>query len=310
MPAFNVAAYLPAAIESALAQTHADLELLVVDDGSTDETAAIARAYRARDARVRLLRKSNGGIASARNAALGVARGHYFALLDGDDIWDPRYVEAQLAVFRARPDVSIVTGNAVYLGGRLDGQPVHPRPDLRPEPSLAGLLEDEQSVFVMSMFRRVVYDTIGSFDDSMRSNEDYDYWLRAAMAGFRFARNDELLGQYRRRDDSVSASDVRMLRGILTVLAKLRPSLRELPAEGATLERQVHRFELELLAAEARAAIERADFETAATNLDALHARRPGTAVALARLMAHWTPSLLSRAYSLRRARRALGVRL
>ena len=78
----------------------------------------------------------------------------------------------------------------------------------------------------------------------------------------------------------------------------------------AVLERQVHRFEAELLAAQARAAIERSDFETAATNLDALHARRRARSLAMARLMAHWSPALLSRAYGFRRTRRVLGAHL
>jgi glycosyltransferase involved in cell wall biosynthesis len=310
MPAYNVATYIGAAIRSALTQTFRDLELVVVDDGSTDETAAIAADFGLRDDRLRLVRKPNGGLSSARNAALAVAAGEYIALLDGDDLWDRQFLEAQLDVFRSRPDVSIVTGNAFFLGGSNDGEPVRPVPDKRHEPTLAGILADEEAVFIMSVFHRTVYETIGGFDESMRTNEDYDFWLRAAVAGYTFARNDKPLGIYRRRADSLSAGDVRMLRGILYVYAKTRSALQELPVERAILDRQVQRFEIELLAAEARSAIERADFQTAAINLDALHARRPGAAIALARLMVHWTPSLLSRAYGLRRTRHAIGARL
>ena len=310
MPAYNVASYVRAAIDSALKQTFSDLEVVVVDDGSTDDTASIITSCARRDERVRVIRQSNGGISSARNVALRAARGELFALLDADDIWDPWYLYEQLAIFNARPDVSIVTGNAFYLGGPRNGQPAHPFPDARSDITLAALLADEESVFIMSVFRRAVYEAIGGFDESMRSNEDYDYWLRAAVAGFRFARNDRPLGKYRRRDDSLSASDVRMLRGILRVYAKLRPSLRGQPAERAILDRQMQRFEVELLTAEARAAIERADFATAAVTLDALHARRPGATVAVARLMAHWAPALLFRAYNFRRARQTAGARV
>ena len=310
VPAYNVASYVGSTIESALTQTYHDFELLVVDDGSTDETGAIVDAFAARDSRVRVVHQPNGGLSSARNAALRLARGSYIALLDGDDIWDRRFLEAQLATFDLRPDVSVVTGNALFLGGPHDGAPVRPVPDTRPDPTLASILDDEEAVFIMSMFRRSVYEAIGGFDESMRTNEDYDFWLRAAVAGFRFARNDRPLGQYRRRADSLSAGDVRMLRGILYVYAKTRRALDTLPLERAILDRQVQRFEVELLAAEARSAIERADFRTAALNLDALHARRPGAKVALARLLVHWAPSLLSRAYNLRRARHALRARI
>src|SRR5829696_5216274 len=117
MPAYNVAPYIGAALESALAQTFADLEVVVVDDGSTDETAAVVEPFAARDGRVRLLRKPNGGLSSARNHALRHARGDAFALLDSDDLWDPGFLAAQADVLRARPDVAIVTANARYLGG-------------------------------------------------------------------------------------------------------------------------------------------------------------------------------------------------
>jgi glycosyltransferase involved in cell wall biosynthesis len=310
MPAYNVAPYIGAAIESALAQTFRDLEVIVVDDGSTDETATVVSRYVERDPRVRLLQQENGGVSVGRNTALRVARGEFLALLDGDDLWNPEYLDEQLAVFRARPDVSIVTANAFYLGSDLSGQPARPTPDPRPEPTLRNLLEDEECVFIMSIFRRTVYEAIGDFDGSIRSNEDYDYWLRAALAGFRFARNDKPLGHYRRRSDSVSASEVRMLRGVLYVLRKLRPFLTAHPEERDILDRQEHRFEVELLAAEARSALEHSDFDSAAASLDALHAKQPTASVAVARLMAHWAPTLLARAYSLRRTRHALGARL
>src|SRR4029078_5499147 len=147
---------------------------------------------------------------------------------------------------------------------------------------------DEWCVFIMSVFRRKVYTTIGPFDEEMRSNEDYDYLLRAAVAGFAVARNDRPLGHYRVRADSLSASDVRMLRGILHVYRKLRPLIAHRPAEMAILERQISRFETELLAAEARLAIEIADFEAAREHLGALHARRRGPDRGRARLAARF----------------------
>ncbi len=310
VPAYNVAPYVGATIESALAQTFTDLEVIVVDDGSTDETAAVVRRYCDADERVRLIQQPNGGLSAARNAALAASRGLYIALLDGDDSWDPRFLDAQLAVFHSRSDVSIVTGNACFLGGTHSGEPVRPVPDRRQEPTLASIIADENAVFIMSVFHRRVYETIGGFDERMRTNEDYDYWLRAAAAGFRFARNPTPLGTYRRRDDSLSAGDIRMLTGILCVYAKTRPALQDRPVERALLDQQVQHFELELLAAEARAAIAREDFGAAALNLHALHARRPSAWKALARLMVVWTPWLLLRAYNLRKARHAFGARL
>jgi glycosyltransferase involved in cell wall biosynthesis len=303
MPAYNVEPYVGDAIRSALAQTFTDFELVVVDDGSTDGTANVVKDLARQDRRVALVQQANCGLAGARNSAMRAARGEYFALLDSDDLWDQQFLETQVALLESRPEVDIVTGNAWYLGGPNHAQVARPYPDPRPDPSLASIIGDEWSVFIMSVFRRRVYTAIGPFDESMRSNEDYDFWLRAAIAGFTFARNDRPLGHYRVRTDSLSASNVRMLRGILHVYTKLKPEIAGRARELQILERQVMRFEGELLAAEARLAIEIADFKAAQEFLGALHQRRGGVSLGLAHFLSRWAPSMLPRALRLRRSR-------
>jgi glycosyltransferase involved in cell wall biosynthesis len=302
MPAYNVAPYVGAAMTSVLDQTFSDLELVVVDDGSTDATPEVVAACAARDPRVRVLHKPNGGLSSARNHGLRAATGPLVALLDGDDMWSRAYLARQVRILEERPEIDIVTGNAWFLGGPSSGQPARPVPDPRPAPDLTSILADETAVFIMSIFRRRVYETIGVFDEALKTNEDYDFWLRAAAAGFLFYRNDEPLGQYRQRDDSLSASELRMIRGIERVYRKTRPLLLNRPEELAILDAQLTRFEGERLAAEARHAIESGDFATAGGRLAALHERRGGAILGVACLMARWTPGLLSTAYSIRRA--------
>lgn len=303
MPAYNVGPYVGDAIRSALAQTFTDLEIIVVDDGSKDDTADVVKELARLDPRVRLVQQPNRGLAGARNTALRAARGEFLALLDSDDLWEPGFLEAQLEILDARPDVDIVTGNGWYLEGSTHGHVARPYPDPRPAPDLASIIGDEWSVFIMSVFRRRVYTGIGPFDESMRSNEDYDFWLRAAMAGCVFARNDTPLGHYRVRSDSLSASNVRMLRGILHVYTKLRPEIAGRPHEMAILQKQISRFEAELLAAEARLALEIADFEAAQEYLGALHARRGGASLRLAHWLSRWAPSMLKRAIRYKRPR-------
>jgi glycosyltransferase involved in cell wall biosynthesis len=303
MPAYNVAPYVGGAIRSALAQTFTDFELIVVDDGSKDETAAIVQAIAQDDDRVRLVQQPNRGLAGARNTALRAARGEMFALLDSDDMWEPEFLAAQVAILEAHPDVDIVTGNGWYLDGPRHGQLARPYPDPRPDPILASIIGDEWSVFIMSVFRRRVYTAIGPYDETMRSNEDYDFWLRAAMAGFIFRRNDRPLGHYRVRTDSLSASNVRMLRGILHVYTKLRPAIANRPKEMTILQQQISRFEAELLAAEARLAIELADFAAAQEYLGALHARRGGASLRVAHLLSRWAPGMLKRALRFKKPR-------
>jgi glycosyltransferase involved in cell wall biosynthesis len=305
MPAYNVAPYIGEAIRSVLAQTFTDLEVVVVDDGSTDETADVVTRLGAGDRRIRLVSQTNRGLAGARNTAMRMARGGVFALLDSDDLWEPEFLTAQMAILARRPEIDIVTGNGWMLGGSRHGELARPYPDPRPEPDLATILGDERAVFIMSVFRRRVYEVVGCFDENMRTNEDYDYWLRAALSCCRFARNDRPLGHYRIRGDSLSASEMRMLRGILRVYANLRPALADRPRERAILDAQIERFHTEWLAAEARHALESADFDAARAHLGLLHQRRGGAALGVARVLARWAPRMLARAYFMRRARTA-----
>jgi glycosyltransferase involved in cell wall biosynthesis len=302
MPAYNVAEYIGTAIESVQAQTVTDWELLIVDDGCTDDTVEVVKRYAA-DPRIRLLHRENGGIAAARNTALRESTGRFLAILDSDDVWDPRYLATELEVFARHPDVDIVTGNGWFLGGRRHGTPARPWPDKRPQPTLARILGDEEAIFIMSVMRRRVYELVGEFDERLRSNEDYDYWLRAAIAGCRFLRNDEPLSYYRRREDSISASQVRMIAGILVVYARTRPLLADRPDELRILDAQVARFRRELLAAEAKAALDAGHGDLAATHLSALYDHGGGAAVKLASVVARWAPRLLSRVYQIRRTR-------
>jgi glycosyltransferase involved in cell wall biosynthesis len=304
VPAYNVAAYLVTAIESVRAQTSTDFEVIVVNDGSTDDTASIAEAQARQDARIRVRHRQNGGISAARNEGLRAATAPVIAILDGDDVWEPQYLEAQLAIFAERPEIDVVTGNAWFLDGPRDGELARPFPDPRPHPTLATIIADETAVFIMSVFRREVYETIGGFDESFRTNEDYDFWLRAALAGFRFTRNDRPLGHYRRGHDSLSADDLRMVTGLLRVYDKLRGALAERPLERRLLDTQIARFETLLHEIKARHAIATGNFAAATEHLSALQERRGGPRIAVARLMAKWTPGLLARAYEMRRSLR------
>jgi len=300
MPAYNAAQYLHTAIESVLRQTVADLELLVIDDGSSDRTVEIARGYAARDARVRVLEQPNAGPGPARNTGFRAASGRFFAFLDSDDEWDPTFLEEQLSVLAARPDVDVVVGNARNRGGAHDGEPARPvRGDGQPIP-LAEILADETCLFIMSVFRRETVEAIGGFDPALFTNEEYEMWIRAALAGFTFTRHSKPLGWYSCRPGSLSSSDTRMLSGILRVFAKTRPLLPPDSPERAILDRQVARFETELSAAEARASLARGDCRAAARHVAALHARRGGWLLGLASRMLELAPSVVIAAFRMK----------
>src|SRR5205814_6069934 len=124
-PAYNASEFLSQTVASALAQTWRDFELLIVDDGSTDDTRDIASAWERTDPRVRVLTRPHGGPSAARNTAIAEARGSYFALLDSDDLWHPSFLDSQMSILNGRYPTDVVTGNAYNLGGIHDGQPVN-----------------------------------------------------------------------------------------------------------------------------------------------------------------------------------------
>jgi glycosyltransferase involved in cell wall biosynthesis len=250
MPAYNAASYLSTAIESVLRQTLADLELVIVDDGSSDATLDIADAYASRDSRVRVLRQAHAGPGPARNSAFKAAAGRLFAFLDSDDEWDDTFLAENAAVLAARPDVDVVIGNAWNRGGARSGLPARRVCGEGLPITLAEILADEMSLFIMAVFRREVVDAIGGFDPALFTNEEYEMWIRAALEGFAFTRHAKPLGWYSHRPGSLSSNDTRMLRGILRVLAKTRPLLPASSPELAILDHQMTRFRAELAAAE------------------------------------------------------------
>jgi GT2 family glycosyltransferase len=241
------------------------------------------------------------GSSSARNTGMAAARGPFFAFLDSDDEWLPAFLQVQLSAFDECPDAAIVTGNAVSVGGPLHGRPLRPVVSGRRRLALLDMIEHEDSVNIMSVFRREVFETIGGFDHGFCQSEDYDFWLRAATAGFVFVQTPEALVRYRRRPDGLSADELKMHAGIIAALTKALGRLEDRPAERAALERQIARFERQMLALRAKTALRAREFATAAAWFQALFERdrRPSQAALAA--VSRMAPSALWWADHLRR---------
>jgi glycosyltransferase involved in cell wall biosynthesis len=303
VPAYNAASFLSETVQSALAQTFADFEVLISDDGSTDGTFELAQQWSRTDPRVRSITGPNGGTASARNRAMELARGSFFALLDSDDVWFPTFLESQMAVFERHPEVDVVTGNARSLGGPFDGQPLRPAGgDCRPL-SLLAMIEDENAVCVMSVFRRTVFDRIGGFDRKVVYSEDYEFWVRAALAGFTFLANPKPLAWYRRRPDGKSADEVALLTGAIAILEEARAKCDELPLERAAMDRQITHYDQRRLLAIAKSHLIRREFAAASAHLDQLSVSKDDLPAKLMAEVGRRVPSVLLWAY---RAKAAL----
>jgi len=190
VPAFNAARTIASAIASVLRQTEADLELIVVDDGSTDVTAdTVARSD---DPRVRLISQSNQGLPAARNAGIAASRGTYVSFLDSDDLWLPDYLEHSGRALRTSADVGFtytdayafdpVTGK-VRRGSAMGGGSPPRQPPTDPPAFLLELLK-RNFVYVSTTVPRSVLNTVGGFDETRTASEDYDLWLRIVANGY------------------------------------------------------------------------------------------------------------------------------
>jgi glycosyltransferase involved in cell wall biosynthesis len=176
--AYNCAQYVGRAIESVLAQTWKRLELIVIDDGSTDTTAEIVRRFD--DPRLQYVRQENAGIASARNHGIRRARGELLSFLDCDDWWHPQKIERQIARVVADPAVGLVysLANQISPSGRQDGRSAqvvegHVVDRLLLGNCIAGSASS-------ALVTRAAVDDTGWFDESLRAAEDWDYWIRVA----------------------------------------------------------------------------------------------------------------------------------
>jgi glycosyltransferase involved in cell wall biosynthesis len=211
VPAYNAAGHIGEALESVHAQTVSDWEIVVCDDGSSDDTAAVASSF---GERVRLVQnKRNQGLAAARNAAIEHARGSVLALLDADDVWLPEYLERQLQLLdrAAEPrTVGIVSCNAFLRDerGRLPGTYAD-RFGYAERVDLERLL-DISPIFISALIPRAALEDVGPFATDLRSCEDLDLWIRLVEAGYRVICTHEPLAVYRLSAGQLSAQPARM----------------------------------------------------------------------------------------------------
>jgi hypothetical protein len=230
VPAFNASATLRETLASVSAQTVRDIEILVVDDGSTDDTARIARSVAADDSRIRLLSQANSGVAAARNAGLKAARANLVAPIDADDLWHPTNLHKQLEVFRRDSELALVYSNfrLINMLGAVIQTP--PQSTVRGWVYLRHLAHNIVGNGSAIMFRRDLALGFGGYDPRLRQAgaegcEDYLLQIQLARRS-RFGVVAEPLVGYRKRRDAMSADTARMLLSRIVALTLLE-------AEGA-----------------------------------------------------------------------------
>lgn len=188
IPAYNCEAWVAETIDSALAQDHGAVEIIVVNDGSTDGTLAVLRGY---GDRIRIVDQKNAGPPAARNAGLAAAKGEYIAFLDADDVWWPGKVSDQVSFLEPHPEVGTVVSSWQVWGPGGDGRfvrPAAPPPRASAEVPQAlwcgwrynEMLFDCELLTTCVMLRAGTVRQVGLFDTQLWNGDDYDYWLRAS----------------------------------------------------------------------------------------------------------------------------------
>ncbi|WP_411845350.1 glycosyltransferase family 2 protein [Roseibacillus persicicus] len=241
-PAYQAASFLEAQFANLLQQTHQDWEWLIVSDGSTDETEAIAKSLSERDPRVRLFSQENGGQGKARNLGVAKAKGDWIAFLDSDDLWAPEKLAKQLVAQEEHQADIIYTSMFVFT----DPASLPPPPGAScGRPTQAGVTENRaflkavlqlKPVLVRlssSMVRKSLIESVGGFDESaeMRASEDFELWTRLGVLNVRGFGIDEPLTYYRETEGSSSDENrIRCLEAVVEICGRFlsEPDLKEL----------------------------------------------------------------------------------
>jgi glycosyltransferase involved in cell wall biosynthesis len=215
IPCYNHARFLPDAIRSALTQSHDDVEVIVVDDGSTDDSARVAEGRG-----VRVVRQANQGLAAARNTGLAVSTGNMLIFLDADDRLRPDAARAGMAALQRRPDAMLALGRCLLIDEF--GTPLATE-----QPRVtSGFYEEllrRNYIWTPALvaFRRRIFDEVGGFDPRVNPSADYDMYLRIARH-HEFVPHDTVVAEYRQHGTSMSRNPVMMLDATLDVLRRQR----------------------------------------------------------------------------------------
>ena len=220
-PCYNQGHFLRDAIESILTQIYPRIELVVVDDGSTDNTAAVVADYPL----ARYLRQENRGVAEARNVGFGATKGEFILFVDADDRLAPNAVEAHLRCFAEHPKAGFVVGAIEHItsDGSYRGTPHSPILESEQYEHLLGANHIANTIAVM--FRRSVLETLGGFTTYFSPAEDYELLLRAARA-FPSAHHSAVVAYYRRHATNTSRKGVIMLQAMGRVMRSQREIVR------------------------------------------------------------------------------------
>lgn len=223
MPVYNTGEMLRETIDSVLAQTHSDFELIIVDDGSQSETSKIAREYS--DPRIRYYYQENRGMATARNRGVELAQGEYIAFLDHDDVWLPEKLEKQLETFHSNPSAGIVFSPVIIFDSE--------KSSLQPSPTECSWKNLVRGNFIhtcscVMIKRKLIVDQNEYFDPICEPSDDYDLWLRIGRKN-EIVKTPDYLVRYRIHANNTSGNLCRIHKILLTIYPKVYSCIKNDP---------------------------------------------------------------------------------
>jgi glycosyltransferase involved in cell wall biosynthesis len=222
LPIYNGERYLDEAIESVLSQTYAHYEIIAVNDGSRDRSAAIVRKHLPSE-RIKYIEQANQGVASARNTGIEQSSGEFITFLDQDDLWLPQKLEKQVAFMESHSDVALVHSRVECIDGA--GIPIsckgHVYVDETTGYCAQSLLVGNRIAVLTVMLRRSCLDVVGRLNQTLAPSDDWDLWLRLAVH-YPFGFMDEVLAKYRVHDSNESRHVLKMRLAEIGVLETFR----------------------------------------------------------------------------------------
>ncbi len=231
IPTYQRSHIVSQAINSVLAQTYKDYEIIVVNDGSQDNTPQVLAQFS--DTRITAIHQTNQGLSAARNTGIRSARGKYIAFLDDDDLWEPQKLEKQISILEANPNFGLIYSDALFFSdenGLLGSSynQAFPTPNLQ---VLWTLFRYNYIPVLTVVVRRNCLDEVGLFDETLRSCEDHDLWLRL-IEKFPIYFLNEVLARYRNSSNNLSKNQELMFINHLRVKEKVlnrNPELLKIP---------------------------------------------------------------------------------
>jgi glycosyltransferase involved in cell wall biosynthesis len=223
VPAYKVAAFIRETLDSVLAQTVDDYEIIVINDGSPD-TLDLEEQIKPYSHLMTYLKQSNQGAGAARNAGIRVARGDFVAFLDGDDVWLPDFLSKQLELIQSGEGYDLVYADAVNVTGTCFSRSTNM--DVNPSEgavTVESLISAQCNVITSSVLaRRSSIVAVGCFDESFRNSQDFDLWLQLAKRGARMTYQKRVLVHRRIYEGSLASNPVKSLEGEIKVLEKAK----------------------------------------------------------------------------------------